>query len=460
MFITELQANVNMLQLSGYGKQAAYPMSMPTDQQGFSSAEQCTVDPRKSRINYEVLGPAITAVNDSRTHSEREVEIAGGWEAPRMALNIVTEIYRTANQKRSEVIMGYTEAYEHIEGGVVPDDLKIYFNRTYVLSSTRVDTPAGESWISEIHRDWAIINGCKPDGSRADTNLMMIRPADIFSQLGTPAPFGQLIQQGQALDMRSRFSNNGIAMTQQRHTAASYYLTDAVQAYLESMHDNMFEESLEDMFNDCRGRVVDPLSNSSPFLEMVIRDTDYRVCGFVTWGELKRIFEGRLEVSTFQMREEPDFGIPGYDNTWESMVANRLVQLLQGLFQDYGYGAMSFQYINGEIRFSNAARTFRSDNDREVFDEFAERLRNEINMLSREELIVEVEYNQQTQAVIQISKYLKDAEPVRFVIPTFCSNLMTPLLTTEVGVMHDNMQFLDFMVRTICDPNVGTLERR
>jgi len=254
------------------------------------------LSPVPKLVAYPILTPGMRChiqrdelIDDALSISwrdGREVTIPGGNDQPRYAFTLTMEsnVGGPGFGKQTAVVTGFTEDASVVSmGGLVDHDAKLYFDR--VTTYRQLNTPHGPL-VQTITDDHVV-----PPTHRIDERLYSLRPGDLINRTISEAVLGAHARVGSpALNLTGVPTT--VRLVPVLTESSREWLDEILRAYdgVEKGFDlaQAPHDTLEQMSYATETR---PLSHVM-FLDRLSRDTQFASDGYVTFGELVRIFSG------------------------------------------------------------------------------------------------------------------------------------------------------------------------
>lgn len=275
----------------------------------------------------------------SDTSYDRQIDMG-----PEEILQFV--ITQTVSQPGDSTIVhhmfGYTDPVDNLE--LMSDRMKLHFSRAITIRSVQVRDITGIRTISKVIED-ALLTQAWLDGCRTH------RPGDIFTYMGSEAAFNAFLTPGmQSINMTGSFRPNQVKMLRTSNESPVRYIktiSDALHGALSEDDGDLMGLQEDQLYSSCVDRVSEPALMHHWFFNQLGRDTNFEQDGFVTFGDLKNVFE--LEtISTNFTDTTPRQGLTPWTCSTESWLANLLIASVNAGMTDYGYMAVRLDGIIGK----------------------------------------------------------------------------------------------------------------
>lgn len=417
-----------------------------------------------------ISGLATRIVRPTADVSRRDrVGIDNGWGTRRFMFIMEAVVNRSSTTTTLEVITGYTDHNERFSrNGHIDMDTVLYFNSTFTLRTMQVLGRHGRQETNNIMNASQIIARRQmPDFEGGAVGTVTMRPEDLFrSQTGVPE-FRELANDIGFRDMRN-VMERPLRASLRENTMSATYLTKAVTALRDSAESDFIGgDDLDQRLIDARGMVKEPILQSRRVFEDLARETQIMESGRVTYGELlamnpdlDRIAEVNFNDSRYDMDHRNNSA--GWDGrNLESVAATIIAHAIPNIMMECMYAQVTFVSTNltPTGRFETGVSVlvpYIADTDiDENFNRLLAKITHELmpGLMINEDMTVDVTVSCSIYADTIIEISVDGGYHERFVFPTFCDSLATPVVTDD----HEHLRSLAGDIISIHD-ELGNME--
>ncbi|MNQ09556.1 hypothetical protein D3C85_223730 [compost metagenome] len=326
-----------------YAPQAAYPVGNPVS----------------------VLPDEITAANLAEHFCHRKDtlhdRVFDASQENRLQFVITHMVSQSANSTLVYHLFGYSDHDGNPE--LLSDDMKLYFSRAVTIRSTLIRDITGCRTISNVVEDALLTQGWL-DGAR------VLRPSDIFQNLGSEAAFNAFITPGmKCINLSGAFNKSQVKMMHTSNESPARYIktiSDALHGAIKDCIADPIEMKDDYLFSAAMDRTCEPTLMHHWFLSELARSTKFEFDGFVTLGDFKQVFEPET-VSAMITESVDRTDLTPWTGSVESYLANLLINTVNASMTDYGYMSVRVDGVIGKV--TTAALNGSSMLDKNAFDD-------------------------------------------------------------------------------------------
>lgn len=456
----------------------------------------------------QYVRPFKTSVNDNVINGLREVTRGGlnlgAASVQEIACDVITpqanvegevNIANGMNCRRFRILLTVNESHPYIDGtttrrvfygysdncdaslNYLDPQMRIYFNSETIIAEAIRNTINGPQREASIVASNQIISPMGPDqhgqgnGLFARASSFMIRPEDNFHLMQTNIVAQNLNSSGMfpgmvdtSYDNRTMVGEGGsFKYSMRRDTSPTRYLSDSLAAYSHAVKESKDSVINTGDFNDgttskeviygeaaaaCRNHNI----HSNTFLAVLNDHSGYMEQGYVTFGDLQRMFPEMKNQSGFdcvQFSLDNGRSIRKVTNAEDSQVwsgadytsigASLLAQAIPSIMMDTFFRSFSFAVTNGQGNNNylfephpDACKAIVSGIDmRQYFQDFQRRLSVDVlnNITRGNQLPFKISMYSDLvgDSIIDIS--IGGGPVERFIAPTFADSLFSPVIT-------------------------------
>jgi hypothetical protein len=465
---TELSVPLFILSQTGtYQEQNLRPFGITVNAATLSKLE--TVTRGGTNLGISAMQQVANDIIAPQAMPEGAVSIANGWASRRFRFLLKAQESHQlfGGMTTQRIFFGTTD---HCDASVnfLPDDMRIYFNSETVVTETLRPGPNGPTKEVMVTGSNQIVSPIEYQHNQ-NTNLYtnptahLVRPEDMFSIGQSQAVVDTLNRTGALpggvdviLDSRTMVGQGGAyKYSARRDTSPTRYLADAMgamqHAVMESQMNNFdgVPTSKDHLYQEAQSHATNQDIHSNTFFAALKDHCGFMEKGYVTFGELRRLFPelNRYgDVTHFSLAgtgvrqvnlAEQSNHWNGADNT--TIAASLLAQVIPAAMMDNYIRNVSFAATNG-----NAPGQFAI----EIHEKATRSVIDGINMIPylnaflhrlRVDVLGVISHNNQVPFNVSMMSDLAGdsvidirigAESViRYVAPTCCDSLFSPVLT-------------------------------
>lgn len=471
--------NLILVQSGTYQEQHVRPFNMAVTDQAITQLHSATRGGQNlgvsavQEIAGQIVAPAaqtegLVNISDGGSHD--------GWMARRFRgfVRVHEEHPMFKGTSTQRIFFIYTDKCDVSYGNNLDPNMRVYFNSETVISEQIQNTPMGMQKVAKVQASNQIVTPVDMMGgqnglfSQAASHL--IRPEDIFA-IGQTQEVVDRLQKTQRFngtiarmhDHRTMVGECGAYQySHRRDTSPVRYVSDSLSAFQHSVREadmlgadgygNQAADSREHLYGEAQAHSANQNIHANAFLARLKEQAGYMERGYVTWGDLCRMFPELVHQQGCaqwamdngqSMRKvnhaQDSMHFHGADNT--SIAASLLAQAIPSLMMDCFLRHVSFAVTNGDmpgtykVEFHpNAIKSIMDGIDmRPYLMEFERRLGtdclNNITYGNQIGFQISMSSDLAGDSVIDIS--LQGEQVVRWVAPTFTDSLFTPVITRD-----------------------------
>ena len=431
-------------QTGTYNDMALRPYVTNTDQGTLNALQEATLNGQN--LQPSVLAGVAGNIIRPSTHAVGGVSIVNGWDIPR--LRFVMEIlhHDSALGDTIQYLSGYTDQVGvSWASGAVDRNMQLHINNTITTRRVQEFTPVGTQNRQTVTSAAQVLTGnYQPDFANLNRNIFTMRPQDVFNSVGASV----LDQSSQIFDTRAAFSAGNVKLSARSNTAAPVYLSRVMKGYQTAMSTADNAEDLPAIMEKAMGTIPEPTLSQDKFFGIAQRHHRALVeNSYITYGELEAMSPNLELVAQFVRQGNTAYMAHherGMSEHWqgttnETVMATVLSHSIPSIMMDLMLTKLAFvvtnQTLDGSFKITYThVQGFTDGVDLTPYiRHFEHRLFTEVlRDLSRNNqlglnLVVQLDIIGDT--VIDIS--LNSAPSIRYVTPSFCDALMSPVITNN-----------------------------
>lgn len=256
-------------------------------------------------------------------------------------------ITHTVSQSAHSTIVYHMFGYADHEGDphLMSDDMQLHFSRAITLRSTQVRDITGVRTISNVVEDVLLTQGWMKEAR-------VLRPGDIFANMGAEAAFSQFFTPGvKCVNLSGAFNKNQVKMMHTSNESPARYIktiSDALHASIKDSITDPFEMKEDYLYSAAQDRTSEPALMHHWFFSELVRSTTFEFDGFITLGDFKRVFES--DSVSIMLKESVDrTDLTPWTGSVESYLANLLINSVNASMTDYGYMSVRVDGVIGKV---------------------------------------------------------------------------------------------------------------
>lgn len=436
-----------------------------------------------AKISSGLVGDIATSIVAPSATPEAPIHIPNGWEERRIRFILEVEYELNLGTKGAYYIQGFTDrpGVNPITGSVDPQ-MEFIINSVTVVTRNVVLTPMGQQIIERITDSFQIF----PDAQgnvymQSGPTLYGLRPMDIYA--GIHVNFllqGQQYGGGglQVHDYRTQLGHRGATNTR-ANNVPSQYLSRVINSYLTARELEQFGQASEEIVLTAAQNAHEPLAMENPFLRQLSRVTGRGVNRF-RWPDLQKLRPDIDQISHYgalgEVSKQMPYGAhdPGFSAPWTgadllthraSIIANAVPALMtEHLVQKIHFRSTNHDPSAGIVTIILNARSMINADISRLLERFKERLELEvlrpISFNNQEAFVLDVYADLFGETWIDIS--IGAESMTRFVVPSFCDSLYTPIATIDktrqqrlAGDFNELTQHISEELRPLTTPTPG-----
>lgn len=378
--------------------------------------------------------------------------IERGWGEQRMRFLLHVSVDSGLGSDTLYCLSGYTDHVGISRSDHIDTNMRIYFNNTVMLNRV-TDYRAANApvrWRMAEASHILTANDYAPDhrSQFAEDERSYLRPSDLLAVLQADVynvdPTG---------DTRALVNLHGPAKSNRSNGNAANYLTRAVNALAdaETMTGDPLRTDDIDVYSEARGLAREAYSTDDPVLTVICHSTTYVEDGYITYGELRRLFPNIDSVRTmpqYGALEEVGMARRGRGESLtgassETQVAAILANSVPAALMASMLTTIVVMFTNDtddgipDIEVKNASSFSTDVGVRPLVEQFILRLRTEIipAVTHRNKVLVDVAMSCNIMGETRITVSYNLGPNYDYIIPTFCDSIFTPVVSNVCSLI-------------------------
>lgn len=360
-------------------------------------------------------------------------------------------------------IQGYTN-FDGITETAISPDLVFIINSVTSSVKTATMTPTGMQ-VSEVPKEtYQVIGDADNYSSNYDTKYLM-RPHDIFTGIQTEyiRNASDISQYSTVIDNRNIVKQSNPARSSRHYGLPAQYVASIVDKYAQATAMLDIGHTTQDALSRARERSLDPLLGQNPFFRKI---SDFKGNGAVntfTYSDLVSI-DGNTpavtNISVIPTVQRAALHQAGQSAFWHgsdriTQVANILSQAVPAIMMEVLISKIHFRttnydstgLINTTIILCKSLSTNSNVPGMELFKgRLAQDVLLDISFGNQDSFMIEMSVDMFGETIIDITMY---GENARFVTPSFCDNLTTPVLSSTENQFMGLVSGFDTLINEV-----------
>lgn len=396
------------------------------------------------------------------------IPIVNGWDTPRGRFNMVVELTSATGSVFHYYIQGYTSHYDNSLQGTPDPNMVFYINSYIRMSRSKIMTPLGLEDRNVVTESAQVING-RLVRNLLNNNIYGMRPSDLYSVIQGEMIAGRMPQgdiPSQLRDTRHNLSNQCVPSARSNNLPANL-LSKMLKSYQTGNTLLEFGQDSEDVFTKSKGYVYEGSLMESGFFRQLSNVTGVPEATTFTMANLIQIDPNvtNHRVSTFLTLNSTalrQINTAGQSETWHrpddisAWVCSVLINAVPTIMMELMIAKLVFRASNHDsmgvtnMSFEQASDLIGQDITPAltVFkNRFVHEIMNDITYGNQELYMVYMSIDLMGDTVIDIS-YAGHALK-RYVAPSFCDSLMSPIVTPNEGILNNNVYDFSNILKSI-----------
>ena len=406
-------------------------------------------------------------LNPSPTH-QGEIFIPGGWNEQRVRFHMEVLCETSLGTQSIYYLQGYTSYPGVSDSGAIDPQMEFIFNSYICVSRVNQLTPAGYVTKDIISDSGQIL--CNNDWNGLfGANQYLMRPQDIFTGMHT-----QYVERltdptfGTVTDARAMFKG-GVECNRRKNNIPANYLGSVIEGFYHSTQNAAFGADNSDLISSAQQLVQDPRAYENPVIRALSERYGRGMMNKFVYGDLVALDPG-VVVNTNVIAMNPraiaqthQAGSTSYWNgsNYTTVAANILASAVPALMFETMLSRVAFSSTNtanGQvITIISDANGLTSVDKGQLAEMFVRRFDTEVirdvTYNNMEQYDIRMIANLYGETIIDIS--IGGAPMERFVVPSFCDNLVSPVLAPTDTHFNTIVHDLDVVVTQVTEAVAG-----
>lgn len=403
---------------------------------------------KAGRITPNLLtGVAGQFVMPSAT-PERPIQIANGWDTRRFKFFMEVRATSQMGSVITQYITGYTDQMGASVFGSLDPNMTFHINTVNIAKSAMRTTPLGTQNVQSIVDCSHLLYQNDYQGVHGLNNSYKMRPEDVFVTMqnaeleNASSSFGT---SNEFVDTRTHLTKKPIKATR-RFNSAPIFVSSVLDSYVQTKRQAIGGSSELEITDTAAACVSSARTNEDPFLS-ILRSKTGVDDGSFTIGDLLNIdpsVESRIVITPLNNALRATLPVAGQTQNWqtsdfETQFATALSQAVPGYMLDNCLQSVKFRATNMEmggnitvllvdygtllqgIDVSPYLAAFSFAMEKTVLADLTQN-----NMIP---FTLDMSCNLMSDSIINLS--INGSPYIPYVVPCFCDNLMSPLVTAD-----------------------------
>lgn len=442
-----------------------------------------------TRINAVALAGVAGTILRPQAEVNRQtdqINLVNGWATKRLRFIAQIHYPMMHGGKIIQYVSGYTNHMGVHGAGTarasIDPSMGLFFNNSILLQEITEQTPLGPRVMRRLTNASQILTGANwthLGGMGASVSpVRLMRPEDLLTNRAGAMTYGA---GQQMIDMRQSFGPaRPYAKSRYSNGSASQYLARTMDGQIKALQQADYQDDASTIMGNASGIVREDTVAQDNFMAWLSQKGLLSGNGYVTWGELCHADPSVDHVAEFyiggeaqQMQLEPQHQVGQtaefHQATHETVFANILAQSLPAALLDCMITKAQFRATNriaqSQIAMGQSPHTVVFEGLFGLTEIGIEQHAQRLMALMVNQILPDVSMNGMIDYEIHASvdvfgeTRLRIAvggqRPYDFVVPSFCDNLMAPIITTKVGALDALASDITFMTDNIHQAMVG-----
>jgi hypothetical protein len=376
---------------------------------------------------------------------ERLLSITNGWAEKRIRFTLQLEIVDNLGTVCSQYILGYTSFNGVTHSGNIAPDMVFFVNSSIKTKRDYIQTAFGTDYVESVVSNDQVLASNTYTGLMSANHEYLLRPEDTFGMMQTshlPSSFGG---DGTIYDSRTMLRTEA-TLSRRANNLPGSYVSNILGGYMANTALADFGQNEIKILEKSRGNVVEGIAVDDPFLGAIAKVTNSTTGNQFMFKDLLALDPNATLNTTYNVLGKVELANThqagqtchwsGSDRT--TQVATILSQAIPAIMMELAlvhiaFSTSNMNYGSQITTIISNARGFTKCDVTKNCDMFRYRLENEI--------LKDLTFNNTTsiglEMVVSMAgetwiKLQVDSNPiVDFVVPSFCDNLLAPILTTN-----------------------------
>lgn len=414
-------------------------------------------------IQSEVFRGLASDIIAPTATPEAQIGIAGGWSEKRLRFVLEIEYERGSfGVTNTEYIMGYTDYTGVSMSGHIDPQMTFYINNTIITTKQKVMTPTGINIIEVPSENTQVMCDNAFTGIFNGPTMKMIRPEDLFKSIQNSV----LYSSGDEV-FDNRLTVTSIPVKSSRvNNLPDQYLTNVVNSYINAQTSLNDLGTQSDLYNKAISNASIDCASRDPFMGAISVLKERNISNVFTMQDLLNIDPNADNVTTIAAISPNAISMlhqTGQTAAWGgsdrvTLMASVIAQTVPAIMMELMISSICFTSTNydGMGRITTVisdGKGFTNLDMTSNFNKFIYRFENEVaNILSfnnQDTFAVEIISASMGETWIKLS--LSGGGFYDFVVPTFCDNLIAPVVTTDKNRITQIANDIDSLVTNLAD---------
>lgn len=409
---------------------------------------------------------------------ERPINIVNGWDTRRFKFFMEVRSTSHMGSVVTQFITGYTDQMGASVFGSLDPNMTFYINTVNMAKNAVRTTPLGTQNIQSIVDCSHLLYQTDYEGVYGLNNSHKMRPEDVFVTMQNAELEAASNAYGghtEFQDTRTHLTKKPIKSTR-RFNSSPIFVSSVLDSYVQTKRQAMGGHSDLEITDTAAASVASARVNEDPFLTL-LRNRSGLDGSFFTVRDLLAIdptVESRIVVTPLNPALRATLPVAGQTQHWqtadfETQFATALSQAVPGYMLDNCLQYVKFRATNMEmggnitVLLVDYGTLLQGIDEQPYLASFSFAIEKTVlSDLSQNNMIpftLEMTCNLMSDSIMNLS--INSAPFVPYVVPCFCDNLMSPLVTADKARLNTLAKDISTVVDYLGDatgPNMGFSE--
>jgi hypothetical protein len=424
----------------------------------------------------QITGSMLSGISgcfiEPQAAPESQANIINGWDERRIRFVLKLRCETQVGAVTMYYIQGYT-SYTGIslQSHLVAPDMTFFINSIVQTRITNIQTPMGIQAMETVFENSHVLADNNYTNLRGPAIKRLMRPEDVFVNLQTKSLPG-MFDSNIVIDDRTALLGEAVK-SRRNNGIGSNYAAKIIDAYGKATDLLEFGENQKNILKNARGNVIELSAATDPFLARLTAMSNSAVGNKFTYGELRSIDPNIDNVTNYEVTGPTQLASmhnAGSTTQWHG--SDRLTQAATILSQSVPALMMELFISNLYLESSNydvtgamntklvTAKGLTNADMTQNYNMFIHRFEHELmnNLTYGNSVSYALKLRVDLMGDTWISISLDGGAAYDYVTPSFCDNLMAPIVTTNpntVGLLISDFETLTETIREAVGTSMG-----
>lgn len=446
-------------------------------------------------LSNSAMAKVLSGMITPSANISGNIQMENGWNEKRYSFMLEFDVPDPFNGEGDSIVLtGYTSYADASLSGHFDPRMKLYINACNTVGKIANTLPNGSVSIRKILKgSQHVLTGSLSNIVTSNTpvtnpysqnTLVVATPKNIVNAMISHNQGYYGSDQHPVFDTRAYVSGMSMQLSSRENAIASSYtsrIIDTTSSNIASVDAGIGVDENKALIN-ASASVAESSMVSNHVLSEIVAKTNFNNDGYITWGDLNRLFPETNDNSIATTRASNPYrqqnqleaeagNFDGWNSVnYETIIATTISQSIPALMVSSLLGEVQFTLQSDDgfimqplINVISAMSIVDGIEVAPLVNKLISRIQTEIVPVITNQfqssVSVFVSANLFTDTVLQVS--YNDGVPIPFCAPTFCDSLYSPVLSTNVQTIQDISHDLYSYVNAISSnqylPNAGSL---